>query len=202
MNRRTKFLFICITVLFAFSALTVYAVSPRYMLAFKWPDVPCTLFWDCGTFTSSQRTAIQNAMHVWNAVQATDGSELLLSVVTTDSSLTDNQIFVDYIADSKAIAKTYPTPETGYLQNVIIRLSKNSTFTIGATSNSYDLQSVVMHELGHAYGIAHCHEEGEASPCSITGCPNNVMNRTLAKNTNRRVLTTYDIINYQYIYVS
>lgn len=203
MNKATRILLICLTVLFACSSMTVYAVSPRYALGFEWPSVPCTLYWDCSAIESSQQqTAIQNAMDVWNTVKATNGSGLITSIVTEDSWLTENQIFYDTIADSTAIAKTFPTPKTGYLENVIIRLSNAVTFTIGATPNSYDLQSVVMHELGHAYGIAHCHEEGEDSSCTVIGCPNNVMNRLLAKNTNRRVLKNYDIINYRYIYVS
>ena len=102
--------------------------------------------------------------------------------------------------DPGGVARTFPSPETGYVESVTIRMSNDYAFSIGASSNAYDFQSVILHELGHAYGIAHYHEVG--NDCGVIGCPNNVMSPTLSVNTLRRSLQTYDIINYQYIYVS
>ncbi len=102
--------------------------------------------------------------------------------------------------DPGVVARTFPSPETGYVESVTIRMSNDYAFSIGASSNAYDFQSVILHELGHAYGIAHYHEVG--NDCGVIGCPNNVMSPTLSVNTLRRSLQTYDIINYQYIYVS
>lgn len=186
----------CLTVLFAFSTLTVYA---RYDLGFQWPNVPSTILWYCGELTASQRQAAQAAMNTWNTVHASSGSELLTSIITSDSSTTYNWIFFDNL-DPGVVARTFPSPETGYVESVTIRMSNDYAFSIGASSNAYDFQSVILHELGHAYGIAHCHEVG--NDCGVIGCPNNVMSPTLSVNTLRRSLQTYDIINYQYIYVS
>jgi hypothetical protein len=195
MNKRLKFLLVCLTVLFAFSTLTVYA---RYDLGFQWPNVPSTILWYCGELTASQRQAAQAAMNTWNAVHATDGSALITSSVTSDMS--ENSIGYTTASDI-AIAKTIETLDpNGYIESMRIVLQSYADWSIGASPGAYDVQSVIVHELGHAYGIAHCHE-GFGS-CDVIGCPNNVMSPSISKNSTRRVLQTYDIINYQYIYVS
>lgn len=77
--------------------------------------------------------------------------------------------------------------------------SRTFTFTVGAASNKYDIQTVATHELGHAIGVAHCHEKGE-SPCFSTTCSSNVMMREISSNSTRRTLTDYDKSSKQVIY--
>ena len=137
-------------------------------------------------------------MNTWNAVRASDGSALLTSVITSDAS--DNSIGFT-TASNIDIAKTFETLDSdGYIESMRIALQYYANWSIGASAGAYDVQTVILHELGHAYDIAHCHE-GSGS-CGVIGCPNNVMSPTISKNMTRRVLQTYDIINYQYIYVS
>lgn len=195
MNKRWKLLLVCLAVLFAFSAPTVYA---RYDLGFQWPSVPSTISWYCGELSASQQTAAQAAMNTWNAVRASDGSALISSYVSSD--IEDNEIGFT-LSSEIGIAETIPMLDSnGYVTSVKIVLQQNANWSIGASAGAYDVQTVILHELGHAYGIAHCHE-GSGS-CGVIGCPNNVMSPTISKNMTRRVLQTYDIINYQYIYVS
>jgi Matrixin. len=73
------------------------------------------------------------------------------------------------------------------------------TFTAGAASNKYDMQTVATHELGHAIGVAHCHEVNETSCFSAT-CPSNVMMCVIYDNSMRRKLTDYDTSSKQLIY--
>lgn len=185
----------CLTVLFAFSTLTVYA---RYGLGFVWPTTPYTIEWYC-YLNSQEINAVEAGMDVWNAVRDTDGSELLTSVII-DYPDTDNQIFYGLLSNGVVASTEKTLDENGYIESMRIILSTDGSFAFGAASGAYDFQSVVMHELGHSYGIAHCHEEQNVIACEIYYCPYNVMTRTLFKNSTRRVLQAYDLNNYRFLY--
>ena len=198
MNKGMKLLLICITVLFACSSMTVYAVSLRYALGFEWPSVPHTIEWYCDGLESWQETQAEAAMTKWSYVQADDGSELLNSVLTNDST-SQCRIYFDYLPTG-TIARITPNPDLGDLQYVWIRLSNSHTFSDSAQVGAYDLQSVILHELGHAYGVAHCHNDVNIVACGVGSCPYNVMSPVLSSNSQQRVLKNYDKDSYRSIY--
>ena len=168
------------------------------MLAFKWPSVPCTIEWYCDGLEPWQETQTEEAMIKWNYVQANDGSELLTSVLTNDSN-SQCRIYFDYLSIG-TVARITPNPDSGDLQYVWIRLSDSHTFSSSAQPGAYDLQSVILHELGHAYGVAHCHNDVGIGSCDVGSCPNNVMSPVLASNRQQRILKDYDKDSYRSVY--
>lgn len=93
--------------------------------------------------------------------------------------------------NEKEIARIYPKYTNGILDWVMVVFNTGDySFTSSGTSGSFDIQSIATHELGHAIGVAHCHEIGES--CNSSTCSSNVMNPTIKENTIRRTLTDYD----------
>jgi len=88
--------------------------------------------------------------------------------------------------------------DEGPLEKAYIRLSESAnivtTISSSLPSNSYDFSSVILHEIGHALGIAHCCEHPE-TPCD------NVMCYNLSVGELRRDLRQYDEASLIAIYV-
>lgn len=110
-------------------------------------------------------------------------------------------------SESRKLAKTrtWSDAQTGEIDHVIIYLNFDQPFQEGPGglyTEYYDVQSVILHELGHAIGIAHCHEkvEGQEERCHSQTCAINVMRPTLDLNTHLRTLAEYDIASKQLIY--
>ena len=122
--------------------------------------------------------------------------------LTQNSSLTNNYIKFGDTLDGW-IAYCDPTPTTGELYAVTITLSWDHSWATNLSSNAYDVQTTVQHELGHALGIAHCHELDSSygnGPCWSTTCKSNVMYPIINKGERRTTLTSYDISSYRSIY--
>lgn len=79
----------------------------------------------------------------------------------------------------------------GQIECAQITINKVYEFTCGTQQQGkYDFKSVILHELGHTLGIAHCHES-DSKACS-SDCSNNVMGPILKDATARTVLQNYD----------
>ena len=93
-----------------------------------------------------------------------------------------------------------PVLQSGNLSSFTITFNlQDFSFSTSAESGKHDIQTISLHELGHAIGIAHCHEIG-ASSCFSTTCTSNVMKPTSSTNTTRRSLQPYDSASKQSIY--
>lgn len=86
------------------------------------------------------------------------------------------------------------------LLSVTVKLAEEHNFTIGGSSNSFDIKSIVLHELGHALGVAHCHEDGDPDPCWSPTCNDNVMYRLFDHGEVRTTFQPYDTASYISIY--
>ena len=175
----------------------VSAVTARTALGFRWPNTPRDVLFRCD-FATAEREAVRSAMQAWNGVKDPDGRSpvsMYLSSGTASSSI------VYYNTYENWIGITDPTFVAGSgtsLYSIRIRLNSNKSFSVGAQSGKYDIQSVVQHELGHALGVAHCHTKGGSY--TTPTCPNNVMCPTLGTGTTRRTFKAYDTASYIVIY--
>ena len=168
-------------------------------LGYKWNQK--TIYFNC-ELPSSQRMAVSQAFVKWNNVRASDGQVMLNLYLALDSVTAPNVIKYSDL-DWGVIGLCVPNPTSGNLSSVTILLDSGTSWSTGTSSNSYNLQSVVEHELGHAIGIAHCHELDSSygeGPCWSATCKSNVMYPRIKPNQVKTTLTDYDISSYRLIY--
>ncbi len=176
-------------------AVNVQAAEERKSLDYMWTDKNATIYF-YNELSAPWKESISAAMTKWNAVKdARTGKDIVPFALTSDSSnnnriySTGNQVYIAYCS---------PNANNGVLSSVNILVNiKDYSFASGSISGKYDMQSTIIHELGHAIGVAHCHEN---ESCFSTTCATNVMNPTLSDNMTRRNLTAYDTSSKQYIY--
>lgn len=177
------------------------SAAARLHFNYKWPVCPNVITVRCDI---PETGAVQSAMNSWNAVKDFSGRGMLTFRMTTSGS---NSNYIHYINDvgrGDYIAYCDPTfidPKTETeVKSIEIWLNKyGHSFSVGAKSGCYDVQSVVVHELGHALCVKHCHEKN-ASSCFSATCTSNVMNWSVPIGKTRRNLTSYDKSSYQVIY--
>lgn len=89
------------------------------------------------------------------------------------------------------------------LVSFTVMLNSNLKWSVSPTSGCYDIQTITQHELGHALGVAHCHESTDTKPCFSTTRSSNIMCPNIAIDTlgsSRRTFQPYDTSSYIVIY--
>lgn len=178
-------------------SVSVKAAEVRKNLGYKWSDKYATVYFYCG-FNDTWKNAISSGMSSWNAVKETSTNNSLVPMAFTSDSSHSNKIYST--SGETWLGHMFPDSTNGVLNSASIAFNSGTyTFTVGAASGKYDIQTVATHELGHAIGVAHCHEKDETS-CFSPTCSSNVMMRVIYPNSTRRTLTDYDTASKQVIY--
>ena len=169
-------------------------------LGYWWDKTTVYFICDYTITDTGYTSAVSNAMSRWNNIKTTTGKSMVTMKLTQNSSLTNNYItFAESFREW--VGYCDPNPTTGELDAVTIKLSWNYNWSTSLNSNAMDVQTVVQHELGHALGIAHCHEKEEGpGPCWSATCKSNVMYPIIDEGDRRTTLTSYDISSYRSIY--
>lgn len=162
-------------------------------LWYYWPNTPRTVTFNC-SFSTNEREAVRSAMQQWNGVTDSSGRSII-SMYLSNYVTSDN--IVNYSLYINAVATTQPYVIGGEVQSVNIILNSNYQWSVGASAGKYDIQTVVLHELGHALGVGHCHEIGYS--CGSI-CSSNVMNPIIGTGTVRTTFQYYDTSTYRSIY--
>ncbi len=175
-----------------------------------WTSNSITYYCDT-SITSSMKIKIQSALSKWSNVSM-NGLSVSISFSETFDESSAN-IYFDYGKISLpigqlAVTKIYDINGTengdsaclyGAIRNCRIRIANPPTnitysFSNSGEANTYNFESIVIHELGHALGIAHCHTNctSNAPPNGTPYCIANVMCGTLYTATVRTTLQSYD----------
>ena len=203
-------LFLALVMLAVFPSYTEASVSsdviqPRLSLPYHWGGTPRTVTFDISSLSSNYANAALAAMSVWNRVTDPVTKKSRVFMLRTQGTGTGSSSIVKGFLSPGTVGYTEPTYVYNGKYNEMlgakITLSSSVSWSIGKKANCYDVKSVVLHELGHVLGVAHCHEKG-ASSCFSPTCSKNVMQPIINPNTVRTTLQAYDIGSYQTIYMN
>lgn len=195
MNKRNKIITSIVVFILTLSSFTVIASAKN--LGFWWHGTPKTVYVYTGSLNTTEKYIATVSMNTWNAVRTTDNQLMVTFTSTQNDFGADGRIQYGYIGSYAGYCEAYHDGDE--LRTFIIYLNQNFQYYVGAAVGKYDYQTIFTHELGHALGVAHCHESGET--CNSPTCSTNVMNRLAQTNYIRRILKSYDIASYQYIYM-
>ncbi|WP_282020497.1 matrixin family metalloprotease [Planomicrobium okeanokoites] len=186
-----KIIAVCITCIALF--LISFSISNEVQargLGYKWGANVSSVKFDCN-FNSTWTNAVKAAMTTWNNVS----SDKPMSC-TSDSASSANDISASNQSPETYTAKMFPSVYNsstwGYVfksADIVFNTSKSWT-SEGAVSGKYDIQSTATHELGHALGIAHCHDN--SSDHASGDSAYTMYNSGSTNSIHKRSLTTYD----------
>ena len=193
-----KLLCLCL-VISLLTGTTAFAKSNGY----KWKDTP-VIYFDksvLGGMDQSRINCIQRAMSTWNSVTYNGDPMITLNFKSSvPNTIREKYVIADWVGYSYIYPIYESPPPNTVINHVDIELNVYHSLTDGASSGSYDVQSVIQHELGHALGIAHCHENGE-TPCSSTCYKNTMHWQSVPNSVEKRYLKTYDTSSKFSIYL-
>lgn len=170
----------------------------------------------CVELSEEEELAVETALAIWKNVSY--GGYTVNFTFNLDCSYSESDIIInkEYLpidgeTNERPIATTRFNESAmgladlseltpGEINKAKISLSRETDrpFSFGtAEAETYDFASTVLHELGHALGIAHCHEKNES--CSYE-CSANVMNPNGAIGATKMVLQDYDKASLVVVY--
>jgi hypothetical protein len=189
--------YLVLLIVFITASIFILSISVSSLsFGYKWTNTPRTVYFS-SNMDSIGRSEIQKAMTKWNQVKVKNLSPvyMILSSSSQQNSIDYQNSFQSYVAYCNI---SHSTTE---IFSVNIDLNTYYyNFSQGAVAGCYDVQSIVLHELGHGLGIRHCHEAGDSDPCWSPTCNANVMYRLVYTNTTKRSFQPYDTASYQSIY--
>ena len=175
------------------------SIESRLANGYYWPNIPRTVYIDLSYLPNEYYSSAVAAMNVWNQVRSYDNEQMVTFQPSSNSTgPTGSKITVESL--EPGMSGHTEVSSSGYaLTAVHIKLNAGETYSTNTAPNTYDVQTVIMHELGHSLGVRHCHEEWEDS-CFSPTCILNVMQWQILHNEYRRTLQDYDRSSYQAVY--
>lgn len=168
-------------------------------LGYKQSSNSVSYLLDSYTLSSSGRTAIQSAEATWDSA----GSSFRFNYAGTYNSSSScpayPYLYATNAGASGWVGATARTMSGSTITFVYTKFNSYYSLTVGATSTSYDIQSVATHEFGHWLHLGDL--SSSSSPSYCTTSSESTMCGTSTKNTTRqRSLTTDDTNGIKAIY--
>ena len=180
-------------------------VQPRLSTGIRWGNTPRIISINVSSLPSNYANEATAAMNLWNRVTDPVTKKSRVFMIRTQGTGTGGSSIVMGFLVPGTVGYTEPTYVYNGKYNEMLgaklTLSSSTSWSIGKKANCHDVKSVVLHELGHVLGVAHCHEKG-ATSCFSPTCSKNVMQPVIGPNTVRTTLQAYDIGSYQTVYMN
>lgn len=171
------------------------AIAPLFSVTCAWNKTALSYAFDAGTGDiagDDERQAVRNAFITWSAA-----APLAFREVATNESPDilirwGNAACGDANMAGGTLAHADYPPGCGFYGNGIPRPvhfdDQEHAWVIGTAGNSYDVETVALHEIGHILGLQHS---------SVSGA---VMFPTVSANATVRVLTNDDVEGLRRLY--
>lgn len=189
--RSLMIIFCVIIFIVNFNVVTVTAFDED-VYGIYWPSTPCTVRVRNGL--GNYDSSIISAMNKWNSVKSNSGANM----ITYELGSSSNNIEWSYIMDDSFIGYADIAAPGLIISSFNIYLNGGKSWTSGAASGRYNVETVIIHELGHVLGVNHCHMIGNS--CSSGTCTYNVMRPSVSTGTTKTTLQAYDKNSYRNIY--
>ena len=197
-----------VIIIFGMIAPIAASGAPRKSNGSYWPSNVTNIYFSYSSdqFNTTEAGQLSIALGRWNSANNRTEADTLgvnkkymyLTTGTSNNRISYPVSWVGMGYDSSFVAVCDPYPDTGAISQVSIYLNPNKSFSVSSQAGKYHLQSIIVHEAGHALGVAHCHELGET--CRSSTCGTNVMTRDIDPGEVRCALQPYDYSSYYVIY--
>ncbi|MGW3353724.1 RICIN domain-containing protein [Nonomuraea rubra] len=170
-------------------------VAPAFAVGCAWNRDSLTYAFGAGTGDVSgddEREAVRRAFRTWSAAIAVVFREVGAGESPDISISWGNAKCGDADMTGGTLAHADYPPGCGYYGNALPRPihfdDQENTWSVGAASGAYDVETVALHEIGHILGLQH------------SAVPGAVMFPTVSSNTTLRALTADDIEGARRLY--
>jgi hypothetical protein len=171
-------------------------VSPlAFSTTCSWIRTELTFAFDTGTADvagDDERTAVRNAFVTWSAAAPLAFREVLTTENPDILIRWGNARCGDADMTGGVLAHSDYPPGCGFYGNGLPRPlhfdDQEHAWSLGAVANSYDVETIALHEVGHILGLQHS---------SVNGA---VMFPTVSSNSTTRVLTSDDLEGIRRLY--
>lgn len=198
-KKNSKIISIIMIGMLLFLTSSYFSAVSAKGLGYRWSSKTASVQFNV-PFNDVWKDAIQAAMNTWNNVpdaNTSDTATHLPQLSITSSTVSNKFNTINSTAYTWSGLMT-PTSSNGILSSVLITNNLRYTFNVGAAADKLDIQVNNTHELGHALGVAHCHELNETHNSGDSA--NTMYPNVYFKSTSQRSLESYDTASVQLIY--
>jgi len=156
-------------------------------------------------------TAVQNAFATWNTTIPNSLFKFNYSGLSSDTSFGNDNKNLIFYGSTTSLASTYCwATGGGFITNCDIEMNSGVSWTTGtASGNTYNVETTILHELGHFAGLQDLY--GDLPELGYSGYPSDLspekkvmfgIGDDFFGNMNLKTLSSADVAGIQWIYPS
>jgi hypothetical protein len=169
-----------------------YAVSTTKQTGAEihWSTPSAGFYINTAGFPSGSLQAIEYAMDTWTAVPASNFS-FVYRGMTTSTAYAQNDgtniisfgaLGADYDEKTLAVNTFWYNPGTGLLQDSDIKFNSSYAWSTDSSATAYDVQTLALHELGHALSLDDLKSSGDTAKVMYGFCNQGQIKRSLTQD--------------------